>query len=169
MSVWCLLTVFVFLLVFTVNFDHFQILRAIGKGSFGKVTFHFHAIDVCAYACIMCFQCPYLTSVPLVSPEAYLLQLVYKFASDVLCMEMHFTWTRNSSSTLFKSQGFTAEVHKTVLRPYWGRTLCHVRINHDYGSLFSYFNQWWAIRTCKAFSAGHTQNIFFPLKSSLFM
>lgn len=26
-----------FLFYFSVNFDHFQILRAIGKGSFGKV------------------------------------------------------------------------------------------------------------------------------------
>lgn len=29
--------VFFFLFLFAVNFDHFQILRAIGKGSFGKV------------------------------------------------------------------------------------------------------------------------------------
>ena len=28
---------FIFFFSFTVNFDHFQILRAIGKGSFGKV------------------------------------------------------------------------------------------------------------------------------------
>lgn len=54
MNVWCILTVFLFLLVFTVNFDHFQILRAIGKGSFGKVTFHFHATDVCVCVCAYC-------------------------------------------------------------------------------------------------------------------
>lgn len=30
--------------VFSVNFDHFQILRAIGKGSFGKVNFIFYIL-----------------------------------------------------------------------------------------------------------------------------
>lgn len=33
------LTVTFYFCLSTVNFDHFQILRAIGKGSFGKVSF----------------------------------------------------------------------------------------------------------------------------------
>ncbi|CAG10169.1 unnamed protein product, partial [Tetraodon nigroviridis] len=81
-----------------VNFDHFQILRAIGKGSFGKVTFHFHEIDVCVCVCVcVCVRARArarnVLSVSLLNkyaphfPEAYLLQPVYKFSSDMLCMD----------------------------------------------------------------------------------
>lgn len=36
-----------------VNFDHFQILRAIGKGSFGKVRTHTHTTG-CDIKMVMC-------------------------------------------------------------------------------------------------------------------
>lgn len=44
-----LLLLLIYSFPFVVNFDHFQILRAIGKGSFGKVRRPIHIHHPCLY------------------------------------------------------------------------------------------------------------------------